>query len=154
MLNVVLMGLLLVTASSFASPCAAARATILVAAERFECPSNDFRAFSSAFAESTLVQKRFIRFPLEYRFLDTAAINTEEKTRLISSFDEPPFEFGFFPDRGYRSARGLETAIETDAKSGDGDLTLFKPDTDAVVVFRFHRDGGCRALYQIDNKTL
>jgi hypothetical protein len=153
-LNVVLIGFLLLTAPWFASHCAAEQATILVSAERLECPSNDFRAFSSAFAESTVVQKRFTRFPLEYRFLDTTTIDTEEKIRLIASFDEPPFKFGFFPNRGYRSSSGLEIKTEIDIKSGVGDLILFKPDTDAVVVFRFHRDGGCWVLYQIDNKTL
>jgi hypothetical protein len=154
MLNVALIGLLLLTASSFASACAAARAMILLVAEHSECPSNNFRAFSMVFAESTLVQKRFTRFPLKYKFLDTTTMNTEEKTRLISSFDELPFEFGVFPNETYRSARGYETKIEADAKSRDGDLILFKPDTDAVVVFRFHRDARCWVLYLIDNKTL
>jgi hypothetical protein len=153
--HLALRGLLLVTACSFFSSAAVAQSVKAPAAKQLECPSSDFRKFSDAFADSVLVQRRFTRFPLEYRFLDTSTMDAVEKTRMIASFDKPPFKFGFFSSWSYRKAMGFETKIDdSTANPGEAELILFKPDTDEVVAYRFRKDHACWALYLIDNKTM
>lgn len=60
------------------------------------CPSLEFGKFIAIFSENVAVQRRYTRFPLEYRYIDLSLIGTKReaeafKKRSFKSFEEVPF---------------------------------------------------------------
>jgi len=150
------------TAETTARPNAASKGEVA-------CPSREFSKFMDAFSEDVRVQKRFTRFPLEYRYLDAHLIGTEKendaaKKRMVQSFETIPFRFGkgqsagVFPNRLERKKNRLATKLvppaEGKASSDDTNVMLFEPDTGNVTYYRFRRDKTCWFLYLIDSQSV
>jgi hypothetical protein len=160
--------------ASFISSCDPAAAEIAATPNppskgEVACPSREFSKFLDAFSEDVRIQKRFTRFPLEYRYLDAHLIGTEKendaaKKQMIPSFEKIPFRFGkgesagIFPNRIERKKKRLATKVVTPengkASSDDKTLLLFEPDTGNNTYYRFRRDKACWSLYLIDSQSL
>jgi hypothetical protein len=133
------------------------------------CPSRDFSKFMDAFSEDVRLQKRFTRFPLEYRYLDAHLIGTEKendaaKKQMIESFEAMPFGFGggkgtsLFPNRLERTKKNLATKLvppeNGERSSNDKNVLLFEPNTGNGTYYRFRRERGCWYLYLIDSRSV
>jgi len=141
----------------------AAKTKVAATAGDVACPSQIFSQFLEAFSEDVRVQKRFTRFPLEYRYLDAHLIGSEkeddaEKKRMIKSFEMIPFRSKkLFPNRIERKKRRLETKLVSPengkTSSDDQHLLLFNPNAGERTHYRFNRDKTCWYLYLIEDRS-
>lgn len=113
------------------------------------CPSPDFSAFLSAFAESAEVQKAFVQQPL--KMLTTVPGDPEPEMQK-SSLSGDQLKFPIIPDLAKREAQGLTLTVKEE--QGDHAVAILqKPDTDYVFEYRFVR-GQCWQLEEVMDYSL
>jgi hypothetical protein len=114
------------------------------------CPSQDFRAFLTAFANDPGVQEAFTRRPLQSDDMDAAA--EPEPRRVHRMLDGADLRFPLMPSPQRQQQEGLEMRL---TPNGDDkvEVLLFQPDTDQQTVFFFVRKG-CWRLDRIRDDSL
>src|SRR6185295_4423761 len=127
-------------------------------------PSQQFKVFLEAFAESPELQKVFIKFPLQYRYLDSSAKKDDYDvaTRIVSSYTELMKGItgaGPFPNRKERKLEKLfmkilrNPPVEMKANPGDVVVNVGVRDSDVGDLYYFQRTSRCWQLYIIENYT-
>ena len=127
------------------------------------CPSQQFKVFLEAFSENPGLQKAFIKFPLQYRYLDFNEKDDHEfMTRIIGSYSELMEDIksaGRFLNRKERKAEKLVMRIlqsqNVRMKGNPGDMIVDVgvPDSDVGELFYFQRTDRCWQLYIIEDYT-
>ncbi|MEO8247862.1 MAG: hypothetical protein ABI589_00690 [Burkholderiales bacterium] len=114
------------------------------------CPSQQFPAFLDSFADSIALQEAFTRFPLQARHL--RASGRSDPVPVDEWLNRSQVRFPLIPPRGERRTTALIVDVR-DASTTVATATLYKPNTDYQVVFRFALNG-CWRLEAIDNRSL
>jgi len=136
------------------------------------CRLQEFSEFIRMFSQQPGVQRRYTRLPLEYGYLDTDLIGTDQennafKTKSIARFEDIPGlrRGAIFPDRADMKRQGLKSEITTRANSKDADpeksvkdpnaaiVTLSGSDNGILIHYRFRRTDGCWSLYGISDRS-
>ncbi len=130
------------------------------------CPSQEFSKFIEVFLESVVVQRKFTRFPLEYRYIDARLIGGApddeiEKKQFIKSFDQIPFRSRTNPKEIWLIANSRERkkfrwVMEIDPPEPDEnekEVALKTPDTGDITYYYFRRYRDCWYLFVVDNKS-
>jgi hypothetical protein len=123
------------------------------------CPSQQFKVFLEAFAENPELQRAFIKFPLQYRYVgfNTEKDDYEDMTRIVSSYSELMKDItsaGRFLNRKERkSAKFVMRILQNRTVENPGDMTVMVgvPDSDVAELFYFQRANRCWQLYIIRN---
>lgn len=113
------------------------------------CPSQDFDAFLSAFADSAEVQSAFTQRPLRSESVDANA--DPEPKPVTAMLDGAALKFPLMPSRDKQQADGL--VLSQTELNGDKQVMLAKPDTDYQLSF-FFRKGECWSLYRMRDDSL
>jgi hypothetical protein len=116
---------------------------------RAGCPSADFAAFLTAFAESTALQEAFTRFPLAKRSVVDADPEPRQVEALLSRAD---VTFPVFPSEARRAVQGLASRVEQDGPARRS-VVVAKPDTDYQISFVFEKSD-CWQLVLVDDQSL
>lgn len=119
------------------------------AAPAVACPSQDFDAFLSAFADDARVQRAYTQRPLRSETVDADA--DPEPRPVVAMLDGDALSFPLMPSRERQQAEGL-VASQTEL-NGDKQVLLAKPDTDYQLSF-FFRKGECWTLYRMRDDSL
>lgn len=127
-----------------AAPAPAAAATPATA-----CPSQDFDAFLSAFADDVAVQRAFTERPLRSETVDANA--DPEPKPVTAMLDGDAIKFPLMASRAKQQADGL--VLSQTELNGDKQVLLAKPDTDYQLSF-FFRKGECWTLYRMRDDSL
>jgi len=113
------------------------------------CPSQDFDAFLSAFADDVEVQRAFTQRPLRSETVDANA--DPEPKPVTAMLDGDAIKFPLMPSRAKQQADGL--VLSQTELNGDKQVLLAKPDTDYQLSF-FFRKGECWTLYRMRDDSL
>ncbi|MFK3649770.1 hypothetical protein ACI2IY_15250 [Lysobacter enzymogenes] len=113
------------------------------------CPSQDFDAFLSAFADDIEVQRAFTQRPLRSETVDANA--DPEPKPVTAMLDGDAIKFPLMPSRVKQQADGL--VLSQTELNGDKQVLLAKPDTDYQLSF-FFRKGECWTLYRMRDDSL
>ncbi|MDR6294471.1 hypothetical protein E9232_007025 [Inquilinus ginsengisoli] len=114
------------------------------------CPSQDFKAFYAAFADSAELQRAFTARPLASDTIDAAA-DPEPRT-VTTMLDGAALAFPVLPTAAERKHDRLETRIAT-LSATEFEVTLAVADTDQQLRFLF-RKTACWELYRKADDSL
>ena len=115
------------------------------------CPSQDFKAFYAAFADSAEVQRAFTARPLASDTIDAAA-DPEPRT-VTTMLDGAALTFPVLPTAAERKRVRLETRIAT-LSATEVEVTLAVADTDNQLRFLFRKAAACWELYRKADDSL
>lgn len=150
----------------------AAKAGVGPSKESAACPSQDFTTFFRAFSVRAELQRKYTRLPFEYGVIDMDADEIEFKTRMISKFEDipqyRPENGAIFPTAAEIEADKLEIRITTKKNSVSGrnvppekiitssdraTASLYLPETNFQVHYRFRRAAGCWFLFGLSDRS-
>ena len=114
------------------------------------CPSQDFKAFYAAFADSAEVQRAFTARPLASDTIDAAA-DPEPRT-VTTILDGAALAFPVVPTAAERKRVRLETRIMA-LSATEAEVALAVADTDQQLRFLF-RKTACWELYKMADDSL
>ncbi|MGE8147126.1 lysozyme inhibitor LprI family protein [Pseudomonas frederiksbergensis] len=110
------------------------------------CPSTDFNAFLTAFAESAAVQRAFVQRPLQF----VTTVDAEPEPRIEKrALEDKQIKYPLMPHRAYREAEGLTLSVKGQSRNR-ATAILNKPDTDYLVEYRFVL-GKCWMLSEVSD---
>lgn len=114
------------------------------------CPSQEFPEFFSAYSNSEIIQRAFLRTPLKMQQLD---LNTEPEPKpIIKKLNYSQIKFPLLPLRAERDAELLALRIDQWSEK-KAKVTLFKQDTGYQITYFFIKNK-CWILIAIEDWSI
>ncbi len=116
------------------------------------CDKN-LEIFLNSISENRDIQEKFISYPLKYTYVDIQSADMPLVEKMLNEENVRMAEFSVYPLKSTQRARGLvQKVLEKDKSSAK--VSMFKPDTDYSLVYKFQMKSGCWSLVEYINHSL
>jgi len=113
----------------------------------------DFKVLLGSISENRKLQEKIISYPLKYTYIDT---QSEDMPLLVKQLSEESIkgaESSVYPLKSTQQAYGLVQQILEQNKSS-AKVSVFKPETDYSLTYKFQIKSGCWTLVEYINESL
>ncbi|HOY22962.1 MAG TPA: hypothetical protein PK002_07385 [Cellvibrio sp.] len=130
-------------------------ALIIVCFSQFSyanCEKN-LEGFLSAISENRDIQEQSILYPLKYTYVDIQSPDMSLVEKMLSEQNVKDAEFSVYPLKSRQEAHGLVQKV-LENKKGSAKVSVFKPDTDYSLIYKFQLKSGCWSLVEYIDQSL
>jgi hypothetical protein len=118
----------------------------------FQCEKN-LENFLISISENRNMQERYISYPLKHTYVDTESPDMPLVEKMLSEKSIKSAEFSVYPLKSIQLSHGLVQKILEQEKVS-AKVSLFKPDTDYLLIYKFQLKSGCWFLVEEIDKSL
>lgn len=119
---------------------------------KVDCEKN-LEGFLSSISGNRDIQEKFILYPLKYTYVDIQSPDMSLVEKMLSEQNVKEAEFSVYPLKSRQDAHGLVQKVLEKGKSS-AKVSVFKPDTDYSLIYKFQLKSGCWSLVEYIDQSL